>query len=439
MMQLICPRYLVPVRPRDLVLEEHAVLIDPGNGSVIEIGPKETLQNRHSGAEKVELHDHALLPGLVNMHTHSPMTLLRGYADDLKLDDWLKRHIWPAEARWADGEFVADGTRLAMVEMLRSGTTCFNENYFFPDRIAEAADQAGMRAIIGIPVIEFATAWAESTCQYIDKGLELEARYRDHELVGFSFAPHALYSVPHEAMRRVVQEANQRELRIHLHLLETAWEIEHARSQGFEHPLELARQLGMLGHRLLAVHMVHLSQQDRAMLAETGVNIVHCPHSNLKLASGICRTADLVGKGINVCVGTDGAAANNTLSMFDEIRTAALLAKGQSGDPEAIDAMTALEMATINGARALGLEHQIGSIEAGKQADMCAVNLHHARTQPTHDVISQLVYAAPGHQVTDVWVAGRRLLKNNELRTLDEDSILDTAAAWSERMRVGAD
>lgn len=437
MLQILCPRHLVPVRPRDTVLEAHAVVIDSVSGEVLETGQRGALLEQYPQAEQVKLTDHVLLPGLVNMHTHSPMTLLRGYADDLKLDDWLKNHIWPAEARWADGGFVADGTRLALVEMLRSGTSCFNENYFFPDRIADVADQAGMRVTVGIPVIEFATAWAESTDQYIDKGLELEARYRDNDRIGFSFAPHALYSVPREAMRRVVNEAQRLNLRIHLHMLETAWEIDHARSQGYGHPLELARQLGMLGPELLAVHMVHLEHQDMTLLAECGVNVIHCPHSNLKLASGICRAAELVARGINVCVGTDGVAANNTLSMFDEIRTAALLAKGHSGNPEALDAMTVLEMATINGARALGMEHKIGSIEAGKQADLCAVNLKNARTQPVHSVISQLVYTAPGHQVTDVWVAGRRLLNNGELTTLDETRILDNASAWAEKMKAG--
>ena len=438
MLQILCPRYLVPVRPRDMVFEEHAVVIDSVSGEVLETGQRRALLEQYPQAEQVKLTDHVLLPGLVNMHTHSPMTLLRGYADDLKLDDWLKNHIWPAEARWADGEFVADGTRLAMVEMLRSGTSCFNENYFFPDRIADVVDQAGMRATVGIPVIEFETAWADTTEEYIEKGLELEAHYRDNDRIEFSFAPHALYSVPREAMCRVVDEANRLDLRIHLHMLETTWEIDHARSQGYGHPIELARQLGMLGPELLAVHMVHLEHQDMTLLAECGVNVIHCPHSNLKLASGICRAAELVARGINVCVGTDGVAANNTLSMFDEIRTAALLAKGHAGNPEAIDAMTALEMATINGARALGMEQKIGSIEAGKQADLCAVNLKHARTQPVHSVISQLVYAAPGHQVTDVWVAGQRLLNTGELTTLDETRILDNASAWAERMKAGA-
>ncbi|NNL95199.1 MAG: TRZ/ATZ family hydrolase [Xanthomonadales bacterium] len=438
MLQVICPRFLVPVRPRSRVFENWAIVIDTENGEVVALGESASLIRRFPRAEQVNLKEHALIPGLINMHTHSPMTLLRGYADDLKLDDWLQNHIWPAEQRWANEEFVTDGTRLALVEMLRSGTTCFSENYFFPDRIAAEAERAGIRATVGIPVIEFETAWADSIDQYIGKGIELEQDYRASKRINFSFAPHALYSVPRTALEQVVRHAEQLGLKIHLHLLETAWEIDHARAQGYGHPLELARQLGMLNPGLLAVHMVHLEDSDIDLLADTGANVIHCPHSNLKLASGMCRLADLVAQGVNVAVGTDGVAANNTLSMFDEIRTAALLAKGRTQDPEVVDAMTALEMATINGARALGMEQTIGSIEKGKQADLCAIDFRHARTQPVHDVISHLVYAAPGHQVSDIWVAGQQLLKQGELTTLDEHRILDKASAWAMKMSAGA-
>ena len=437
MLQLICPRYLVPVRPRSTVYRDWAVVVDTNSGEIVELGPKTGLENRFPGATLVDLPRHVLLPGLINMHTHSPMSLLRGYADDLALDNWLKNHIWPAEQRWADGSFVADGTRLALVEMIRSGTTCFNENYFFPDRIAEEAARAGCRAVVGIPVIGIATAWADSVREYIDKGLDLAAQYESNRLIQFSFAPHALYSVPGDALQEIAELAVEKNLKIHLHLLEIAAELSMSREQFGCTPIELLSRLGMLGPQLIAVHMVHLSDSDIESVAVAEAQVVHCPHSNLKLASGICRVADLVSHGVNVSIGSDGAASNNTLSMFDEVRTAALLAKGFSGEPETVDAMTALEMMTINGARALGMGEQIGSIEPHKQADLCAVDLSQARTLPVHDVISHLAYTGPGSQVTDVWIAGSRVLAENQLTTLDESEILHRAETWAHVMQRG--
>jgi 5-methylthioadenosine/S-adenosylhomocysteine deaminase len=430
---IILPKYLVPVRPRGVVLEKHAVVVEEGR--IVTVGPAEDQVNSRPGAEIIRLEDHVLIPGLVNTHTHAPMTLLRGYADDLRLDTWLNEHIWPAENRWADARFTREGTELAITEMIRGGTTCFNDMYFFVDEAAAAAAGAGMRACLGITVIEFKTAWAGSFREYIDKGLQVRSDYSGNELISFSIAPHSMYSVTGDMLAEIADLSQRLSAPIHLHLLEIEREVENSLEMHRTRPVQRALELGLLNERLVAVHMVHLQDDEIGLLAEHGVNVVHCPQSNLKLASGMCRVADLVASGVNVCIGTDGAAANNDLDMWDEMRTAALLAKGVANDPKALDAVTALDAATINGAKALGLEAEIGSVEEGKMADLCAIDLSHPRTQPVHHVISQLVYAVASNQVTDVWVAGNRLLDNGELTTIDEQRVLSNAQEWSDRMR----
>lgn len=437
MIELLCPKYLVPVRPRGQVLEGHCVAIDRSSGEILKILPAGRALAEYPGAAVHRLETHALLPGLVNMHTHSPMTLLRGYADDLRLDQWLQEHIWPAEARWANGEWVQLGTELAIAEMLRGGTTCFNENYFFPDRMAEVVEASGLRACIGIPVIGVETQWATGPDEYIEKGLAVVSKHTS-DRVRFSLAPHSMYTLEEHTLRRIAGLAKEMQVPVHMHLLEVEWEIKNSKQVHGLAPLQHADQLGLLNDRLIAVHMAHLSDADIALLTERAVNVVHCPQSNLKLASGVCRLADLLGAGVNVAIGTDSAASNNDLDLLDELRTAALLAKGLSGDPCVVDAETALELATINGARALGLEQRIGSIERGKQADFCAINLDYPRTQPVHHVISQVVYSAASSQVSDVWVSGKRLLENGVLKQMDENQLLKRVASWAAGIEAGA-
>ncbi len=434
MVQLLLPRFIVPVVPRGSVLENYAVVIV--DGRIDRLGSREELCVLMPDADRVELNTHVLIPGLINMHTHSPMTLLRGYADDLRLDTWLNDHIWPAEQRWANGDFVQDGTELAIAEMIRGGTTCFNENYFYPDRIAEAVKKSGMRACIGIPVIDFKTGWASDFEEYIEKGMDVRSRFEACDELSFSIAPHSTYSVSDEILERIADISSSKGMPVHLHLLEIEWEIENSLSQYGVRPLQHVDELGLLNNRLIAVHMAHLEGVDFELLADKAVNVVHCPQSNLKLGSGMCRIADLLEVGVNVSVGTDGAACNNDLDLIDELRTAALLAKGVASDPLVANAEVSLDMITINAARALGLESDLGSIEEGKIADLCALDLAHPRTQPLHHVISQLVYAAASSQVSDVWVAGRRLLKGSELTTMDEAEILNKAEMWSKRMRI---
>jgi 5-methylthioadenosine/S-adenosylhomocysteine deaminase len=430
---LLLPKYLVPVRPRGSVLENYAIAVEDGRIAMVQA--REAVLAKYPQATRVELENHVLLPGLVNMHTHMPMSLLRGYADDYRLDTWLNDHIWPAENRWVDESFVEEGTELAIAEMIRGGTTCFNEMYFFPDKIAEVADYSGIRACIGIPVIDFKTGWASGFDEYLEKGLNVRSLYGGNDRIQFSIAPHSMYSVTSEMLENIGQLSADMEMLIHLHLLEIEWEIEDSLLKYQARPLQRVQSLGLLNERLIAVHMAHLTDGDIDLLAEKRVNVVHCPQSNLKLASGMCRVSDLLRKGVNVCIGTDGAAANNDLDLLDEVRTAALLAKGIAHDPSALNAGHALDMMTINGAKALGLGAETGSIEEGKLADLCAIDLSHLRTQPVHHVISQIVYAASSSQVSDVWVAGKRLLEDRQLTTLDEQRILTNAAKWSDLMR----
>lgn len=433
MTTILLPKYLVPVRPRGIVLENYAVAVE--NGRITMLQHRDIVMAKYPQAECVMLEKHVLLPGLVNMHTHAPMTLLRGYADDLRLDTWLNDHIWPAESRWADETFVEDGTGLAIAEMIRGGTTCFNEMYFFPDHIARVVEASGMRACIGIPVIDFKTAWAESFDEYLEKGMSVRSDFAGSETVSFAIAPHSMYSVTSAMLEKIGEVSAEHEMPVHLHLLEIEWEIGDSELNHGMPPIQRVQQLGLLNERLIAVHMAHLNNEDIGLLAENRVNVVHCPQSNLKLASGMCRVSDLENAGVNVSIGTDGAASNNDLNLLDELQTAALLAKGVAKDPSALNAEHALDMVTINGARALGMESEIGSIEEGKSADFCAIDLSHPRTQPVHHVISHVVYAAGSDQVSDVWVAGRRILHDRELTTLDEQSILERAAYWSKRMR----
>ena len=429
---LINAGHVVPVCPERGALKNHSVVVF--DDRILELLPTEEALRNWPDAECVDLPGHVLFPGLINAHTHSPMSLLRGYADDMELHVWLQEHIWPAEARYVRPHFVEDGTRLAVAEMLRSGTTCFNDMYFFPGSTIEVCQQAGMRVSAGITVIEMASSWAADVEGYITKGLELSEQWRDDPLVSFTLAPHSPYTISDATMHRIADLSVQTDFPVHIHLLETEWEIKQSFQQHDVHPISRLQQHGLLNERLLAVHMAQISAEDIEKVAASGASVVHCPQSNLKLASGFCPVAALMDAGVNVALGTDGAAANNDLDMLAEAQTAALLAKGVAGDAKAVNAFQALEMATINGARALGLEEQLGSIEAGKQADLVALDLAQPETQPLHHVVSSLVYAASSRQVTDVWIAGRRVLKSGELTTIDMNEVMTSATRWQERL-----
>ncbi|OGI42301.1 MAG: N-ethylammeline chlorohydrolase [Candidatus Muproteobacteria bacterium RBG_16_64_11] len=430
---LIHARWVIPVEPAGACLERHSVAVE--NGVIIDILPTADTAKKYQSRETVNLHHHALIPGLVNAHTHAAMTLFRGMADDLVLAEWLQGHIWPAETAWVSPDFVRDGTLLSIAEMLRSGTTCFNDMYFFPDVVARVAAETGIRACVGLILIDFPTAWAQTAQEYIEKGLALHDELRHSELVRTAFAPHAPYTVSDAPLEKVRVLSDELDLPVHMHVHETAHEIEESLARYGMRPLERLERLGLLNPHLLAVHMTQLYPEEMATLAARGVHVLHCPESNLKLGNGFCEVARLLAAGVNVALGTDGAASNNDLDMLVEMRTAALLAKGVSRDPTAVPAHTALRMATLNGARALGLDDVIGSLVPGKAADMTALDLSHLSCQPVYDAASQVVYAASRDQVTDVWVAGRQLLKNGELTTLDRHAILRCTVEWGRKIQ----
>ena len=429
---LIEAGFVVPVVPHGVVLEHHAVAVT--GGRIVAVLPVPEARLRFAPRETVSRPDAALIPGLVNAHTHNPMTLLRGVADDLPLKVWLQQHIWPIEAAVIGPDFVADGITLAIAEMLRGGTTCVNENYFFPDVQAATYKRHGFRARVGLPVIDFPTAWAASDDEYFDKADEVHDQWRDDALIATAFAPHAPYTVNDANFERVRMLADQLDIPVHLHLHETAQEVEQSLEKHGQRPIARLDRLGLVNERLIAIHMTQLTEAEMHLCAERGVSVVHCPESNLKLASGFCPACALERAGVNLAIGTDGCASNNDLDMFGELRTAALLAKAVANDATALDAASALRAATLGGAQALGLGERIGSIEPGKDADLVCVDLSALETQPLHHVLSQLVYATGRQQVSDVWIAGRRKLDRRELVDIDTAAVIANARQWRARI-----
>lgn len=430
---ILHPTWLVPVEPDNTIYKNYSLAIHQGR--IHDLLPKEELLAQYSSDVEIQLDDHVLIPGLINTHTHSPMSLMRGLADDLPLMDWLSNHIWPCEQKHVCAEFVYDGSLLACAEMIRSGTTCFNDMYFFPEETARAVEHAGLRAKLGLILIDFPSAWASDADEYLAKGIELHDQLHNNPLITTAFAPHAPYTVSDDPLKRIATYAEELDIPIHMHIHETADEVLQAMNQYGQRPLARLHALGLLSPRLLAVHMTQLTPEEIQLCAESGVHVLHCPESNLKLASGFCSAYELQHKGINVTLGTDGAASNNDLDMFGEMRTAALLAKAVAKNASALPAKDILRMATMNGAKALGLDSEIGSLEIGKAADIIAVDLGNIENQPVYNPVSQLIYSAGRENVTDVWVAGNHLLKNRELTTLDQKSILEKTLLWQEKIQ----
>lgn len=433
---LILAGWCVPVEPHDLVLTEHAVVVN--DGRIVEILPAADARRRYEPGVLVERPGHVLIPGLVNAHTHAAMTLFRGIADDMPLERWLREGIWPVETRWVSAEMVRDGTRLAIAEMLRSGCTCFSDQYFYPEIVAETAVDMQMRAMVGVPVIEFATPWAHDAADCMRKGADqVHDRYADHALITSCFAPHSTGTVSDASFNELRVLADQLDSRVQIHLHETVQEITDAMNETGKRPLDRLNELGLVNSSLLAVHAVHLTEDEMRQFADSGVSVAHCPRSNLKLASGIAEVAALQNAGVNVALGTDGAASNNVLDMLGEMRTAALLAKVRASDAAALPAADALRMATLNGAIALGLADSIGSIEPGKWADLTCIDLGPINSQPVYDPVSQIVYTAQVNQVRDVWVAGRRQVEDGNFTRIKESELLQRAAEWQQRLQNG--
>ncbi|MGH8127359.1 MAG: TRZ/ATZ family hydrolase [Gammaproteobacteria bacterium] len=432
---LIKARWVAPVNPPEL-LPDHALAVT--DGRIVAVLPTAEAERSIEAQQTVDLSTHLLIPGLVNAHTHAAMTLLRGYADDMPLDTWLQNHIWPAETRWVSAEYVRDGTLAACAEMLAGGTTTFADMYYFPGAAIDAALELGQRIVSGIIVIGFPSNYAADAQQYLDKGLELNDKYRAHPLVSFMFAPHAPYTVDDTTLARIASYVGEIGLPVQTHLHETAQEVSNSLERHGARPLARLLEIGLLGPGFAAVHMTQVEDADIEMLARHKASVIHCPQSNLKLASGFCPVKRLQEAGVNIALGTDGAASNNDLDLIGEMRTAALLAKGVANDPTALDASAALHAATLGGAYALGLETQIGSLTPGKWADLAAVNLAATRLHPVHDPLSQLVYACTAQDVSDVWVAGERRVQAGNVIGLDENDLRSRLDTWGARIRETA-
>ena len=430
---MVHPAWILPIIPRGEVLSEHSLVVQQGRIAALLPTPE---AEQIEAEQHVHLPSQVLMPGLVNAHGHSAMSLLRGVADDAPLLTWLQDHIWPLEAHFVSEEFVADGTDLALAELLLGGTTTLSDMYFFPEVTAQRVQAAGMRAQLVFPIIDVATAWARDSDSCLEKGLALRDDHRDDDLVDVGFGLHATYSVSEATLRKVSTLTNELDAPMQIHLHETRSEVQSAVESTGERPVALLDRLGLLGPRSQCVHMTSLSSEDIQRLVDNNSHVVHCPRSNMKLASGICPVHRLHQAGVNVALGTDGAASNNRLSMLAELQSAALLAKLEQYEATALPAGAALEMATLGGARALGLEDKVGSLEVGKLADMIALDLSGVNTQPLSNIMSQVVYATTGSELTHSWIAGRCLVSEGHLTTLDLDTITARAGRWPEKFRA---
>lgn len=429
--QIISPRWLVPVEPKGSVLENHSLVVD--DGRILAILPVDVARGRFTGVPEVVLPEHVLIPGLINLHTHAAMTLMRGLADDTPLMTWLSDHIWPNEVKHLSEAYVFDGTELAAAEMIRSGTTCFADMYFYHDVAARAVLKSGMRAALGGAILEFPTPYAADAEAYIEKCLAPRDEFANDSHLKLMLAPHAPYTVSDKTFARIFTIAAEADYPVMMHIHETLDEITQGEKEFGCRPIARLERLGILGPNLIAVHCVHLTPLEIELYARMGVHVAHCPASNLKLASGIAPVSAMLKAGINVGIGTDGAASNNRLDMLGETRLASLLQKGTTGDAAALPAHQKLEMATLNAAKALGWQDEIGSLVAGKAADMTAIDLSSIETQPVYDPVSHLFHAAGRENVTHVWVNGELLLDNRVLKRQDTSELKAKAAIWQKR------
>jgi 5-methylthioadenosine/S-adenosylhomocysteine deaminase len=427
---IIHARWLLTVESSE-ILHHHSLAIK--DGQIAAIAPTDETSD-WAADEVITLDEHVLMPGLINLHGHSAMTLLRGYADDLQLMDWLHNHIWPAEGKHVDDAFVYDGSLIGMAEMIRSGTTSINDMYFYHSAVARAGAAAGMRTFVGCSILEFPTNYAQNADEYISKAMAEREEYLNNELITFTLAPHAPYTVSDETFKKITDIALKNDMLVHCHIHETMDEVNDSVRDHGKRPLARLNDIGFLENKLIAAHMVHLTDDEIALTASKNISIAHNPNSNMKLASGIAPIAQAMAAGVNVGIGTDGAASNNKLDMLNETRQAALLAKVGTCNPTDVPSFQAIQMATINGAKALHIADKTGSIKVGKQADIIAINMAELETAPTFDVISHIVYAAGREHVTHTWVNGQCLMKQRQLLTLDETALKAMAKKWQTRI-----
>lgn len=434
---LIHAGWVVTVNADKAVLQDHSVAVR--GGDIVAILPTDQARQEWRAETVQELPAHVIMPGLINMHGHAAMSYFRGMADDLPLMTWLNDHIWPAEGQWVSPDFARDGTELAIAEMLRCGTTFYSDNYFFPEATIDVIRQSGIRSQICFPILDFPTNWADGPDAYLQKGLALAEDLKNDQQIMVSLGPHAPYTVSDEPFRKIIAAAEEHDLLIQMHVHETQGEVDDSLRDRQQRPVARLYDLGLLSPKMQCVHMTALDDEDIRMVAETGATVVHCPESNLKLASGFCPVDSLQQAGINVTLGTDGAASNNDLDMLGELQTAAQLAKSVSGNAEALPAHGAIEMATINAARAMRLEDRLGSLEVGKWADIIALDFSEIESQPLYDPVSHIAYATTRHQVSHVWIGGQSVMADRQLRNLDVDEIRRKAMAWQQRITQQAE
>ena len=431
---IIQARWLIPMTDKGLILENHSLIIQ--HNLIREILPNDEAEKYFRSKNTCQLNQHIVIPGLINSHGHAAMSLFKGFADDLTLKAWLEEKIWPAESLWVNEDFVSDGAELAIAEMLLAGTTTFTDMYFFPDHVAKAAIKHNIRAHLASPVLDFPTVWAQNSEEYIHKAMELHDNYKNNEHIYVGFGPHAPYTVSDEPLQKIATLASELDIAIHMHVHETSNEVEEEIAKSGKRPLSRLQELGLMIPNLQCVHMTQLNDEEVQLLADSGVSIVHCPASNLKLASGFCPSVQLITAGVNVALGTDGCASNNELNMLNEMRLAALMGKGYSGDASSLSAWDVLAMATVNGAKQIGLNDHIGTLESGKFADITAVNLNHINTTPVYDPVSTLIYSAQASQVSHVWVAGQLNVEDGKLLNSNEEILKDKALQWAEKIQA---
>ena len=431
---IIQAKWLIPMTDKGLILKDHSLIIQ--QNMIREILPTDEAIKYFQSSNTYLLDQHIVIPGLINSHGHAAMSLFRGFADDIPLKAWLENKIWPAEGLWVSEEFVTDGAELAIAEMLLSGTTTFADMYFFPDHVAKAAIKSNIRAHLVSPVLDFPTIWAQNSEEYIHKAMELHDNYKNNEHIYVGFGPHAPYTVSDEPLQKIATLANELDIAIQIHVHETAHEVQEEQSKNGKRPLTRLQELGLMTPNLQCVHMTQLNDEEILLLADSGVSVVHCPASNLKLASGFCPTAKLLDAGVNIALGTDGNASNNELNMLNEMRLAALIGKSHSDDASSLSAWDVLAMATINGAKQIGLADSIGTLESGKFADITAVNLDQINTSPVYNPVSTLVYSAQASQVSHVWVDGQINVKDGKLLHLNEENLKEKAQNWADKIQA---
>ena len=432
---IIESKWIAPIIPEQSLLTDYAVVIK--DKKIVAVCPQKDLASQYVASNSIQLSEHILMPGLINAHGHAPMTLLRGMADDMPLDDWLNTRIWPLEEKFVNHEFVESGAELAIAEMILSGTTSFADMYFYPGQVAKAAIRSNMRVQLASPILDFPTVWAKSSEEYIAKATRLHDQYRNSELVSTAFGPHAPYTISDAPLTKIGMLAEELDVPIHMHIHETAQEVSDSIEKFGCRPLTRLHKIGFVNPRLNCVHATQLTQDEIAMLSESGSSVVHCPASNMKLASGICDVSKLIFCNTNVCLGTDGAASNNELDLLKEARLASLLAKIQSRTASSLPAYKTLEMMTINGAKALGLDKFIGSLEPGKLADITAISLNAPNTLPINNPLSHVIYSVNSSQVSHVWVGGRNILHERQLQTVDLNKIQTISSRWQKRIQRG--